>query len=180
MSKSTPPIIPTHLGLILDGNRRWAKAQNLPQLEGHRKGYEIIKNIGEGALKQGVKYVSVYVFSTENWNRSQEEVSYLMKLLLWLVKNDLELLHKNNIRLRFLGSQDRLNNTIIRAIKKAEATTKKNTSSNIFHDIHLLKLEIKQYGSEITFKCESHFYLKFGSNSLLASKASSRKALAVS
>ena len=99
--------LPTHLGLILDGNRRWAKGQGLPTLEGHRKGYENLKTIGIAAIERGVKYVSAYVFSTENWNRSKEEVDYLMKLLLWVAKNEVKELHKHNIRLRVAGTRER-------------------------------------------------------------------------
>ncbi len=123
--------VPVHLGLILDGNRRWAKAQGLPQLEGHRKGYENLKTIGKAGIKRGIKYVSAYVFSTENWNRSQEEVDYLMKLLLWVAKNEVVELHKENIRVRFAGSKDRLSTTLKKAITEAETKTKDNTAGSL-------------------------------------------------
>src|ERR1700685_2329827 len=89
--------IPQHVGLILDGNRRWAKAQGLTQFEGHRVGYENLKTIGKAGLKRGIKYVTAYVFSTENWNRSKEEVDYLMKLLLWVAKHEVAELNRENI-----------------------------------------------------------------------------------
>jgi undecaprenyl diphosphate synthase len=123
--------IPMHLGLILDGNRRWAKAQGLPTLEGHRAGYGNLKTIGKAAIERGVKYVSAYVFSTENWNRTEEEVSYLMKLLLWVAKNEVEELHKENIRVRFLGSEERLSPQVLKAIKNAEEKTKNNTAGTL-------------------------------------------------
>lgn len=123
--------VPNHLGLILDGNRRWAKAQGLPTLEGHRKGYENLKTIGIAAIERGVKYVSAYVFSTENWNRSQEEVTYLMKLLLWVAKHEVKELHARNIRLVVAGSRDRLKPDILKAIEVAEAKTAGNTAGTL-------------------------------------------------
>ena len=123
--------VPTHLGLILDGNRRWAQNKGMPTLEGHRKGYENLKTIGIAAIERGVKYVSAYVFSTENWNRSQEEVDYLMKLLLWVAKNEVNDLHKRGIRLRVAGSRERLSKDIIKAIEAAEEKTKDNTTGTL-------------------------------------------------
>lgn len=119
--------VPRHLGLILDGNRRWARAQGIPQMEGHRKGYENLKTIGKASIERGIQYVSAYVFSTENWNRSKEEVRYLMKLLIWVAKNEVNELHKENIRVRFVGSTERLSPQVIKAIQAAEERTKNNT-----------------------------------------------------
>jgi len=123
--------IPNHLGLILDGNRRWAVKQGLPVFEGHKKGYETLKNIVTAAFEQGVKCVSAYVFSTENWNRSEEEVKYLMNFLLWVVKNEVSSLHEKNIRLRFAGSELGLRINIIKAIDEAEEKTKNNTGGTL-------------------------------------------------
>ncbi len=124
-------VIPTHLGLILDGNRRWAKAQRIPTLEGHRKGYENLKTIGIAAIERGITYVSAYVFSTENWNRSQEEVAYLMKLLIWVAKHEVKELHARNIRLVVAGSKERLKPDIIKAIEAAELKTAGNTAGTL-------------------------------------------------
>lgn len=123
--------VPLHLGLILDGNRRWAKANNLSQLEGHKKGYENLKTIGLAAVEAGVRYVSVFVFSTENWNRSKREVDYLMKLLYRVATDDLEEFHEKNIRVRFAGRKDKLNKKIIQAIEKVEAKTKQNNGGEL-------------------------------------------------
>ena len=79
-----------HLGLILDGNRRWAKASGRPTLEGHQQGSETFKTISLAAFERGIPYVSAYVFSTENWNRTEEEVSYLMKLLIKAIEKYLD------------------------------------------------------------------------------------------
>lgn len=129
MAKSNSTL--THLGLILDGNRRWAKAQGLPTLEGHRKGYENLKTISLAAFDKGVRYVSAYVFSTENWNRSKEEVDYLMKLLIWVAKHELKELDKKNIRVKFVGSKDKLSKSVIKAVEEAEAKTINNTAGTL-------------------------------------------------
>ncbi len=123
--------VPVHLGLILDGNRRWAKANGLPAFEGHRRGYENLKTIGKTAIKRGVKYISAYVFSTENWQRSKEEVDYLMKLLLWVAKHEVAEMNKDGIRVRFMGSRDRLSAKILRAIDEAEIKTKDNVNGTL-------------------------------------------------
>lgn len=119
--------IPQHVGLILDGNRRWAKAHSLPTLEGHRRGGDNITTIARHAFKRGVKYVSAYVFSTENWNRSQKEVNYLMSLVTKMMEKYLEDLHKEGIRIVILGRRDGLRAKVLAAVEKVEETTKHNT-----------------------------------------------------
>lgn len=131
MTKDDNQVLPVHIGLILDGNRRWAKMQSIPQLEGHRKGYENLKTIAKAAINQGIPYVSAYVFSTENWNRTKEEVDYLMKLLLWVAKHEVGELDKENIRVRFLGSRERLSEDILQAIDSAEERTRGNAKGTI-------------------------------------------------
>lgn len=126
MSKTTTPAVPRHLGLILDGNRRWAKANGLSVAEGHRQGYANLKTISEEAFEEGVEYVSAYVFSTENWQRSAEEVKDLMKLLLWVVKHEVGNLSKHGIRLRTVGSKVRIGKALVKAIHEAEEKTKNN------------------------------------------------------
>lgn len=124
-------VVPQHLGFILDGNRRWAKERDLPTLEGHKKGYEILKHIGELALDRGVKYLSAFVFSTENWKRSKEEVNYLMKLAYWVATNEVEEMHKKNIRVRFLGERTGIAPNLLKAIDRAEEKTKNNTRGTL-------------------------------------------------
>lgn len=124
-------LIPRHIGFILDGNRRWAREQGLPTLEGHKRGYEILKDIGEAALDRGVQYLSAFVFSTENWKRSKEEVNYLMKLAYWVATHELEEMHKKNIRVKFLGERTDLSPKLLEAIDKAEAKTAKNTKGTL-------------------------------------------------
>lgn len=123
--------VPEHLGLILDGNRRWAKAQGLPSLEGHKKGYENLKKIVEAAHDRGVKYVSAYVFSTENWNRDKEEVDYLMNLLKWVVKNEVKEMHQKGVRVLWLGSKEHMSARLIKDIEAAEQLTKDNTEGTL-------------------------------------------------
>jgi undecaprenyl diphosphate synthase len=128
---TTHTSVPTHLGLILDGNRRWAREHGLPTMEGHKKGYENLKNVAQYAFKQGVKYVSAYVFSTENWKRSAEEVDYLMKLLIWVSRHEIKELDKENIRVQFLGEEERLSQDVISAMESAEERTKDNTGGTL-------------------------------------------------
>jgi len=123
----TDSLVPNHLGLILDGNRRWARAKGLSSLEGHKKGYENLKLIAEEAFDSGVGYVSAYVFSNENWNRSKEEVGYLMRLVVSVVSNDLKKLIDKNVKVVFLGSRDRLSKEVLRAIDEAEEKSKTKT-----------------------------------------------------
>ena len=90
--------VPNHIGFILDGNRRWARDQGLPTLEGHRKGYDTLKTIAEAAFDKGVKFVSAFVFSTENWSRSKDEVDYLMNLAMKIAVKDSKEMIKENIK----------------------------------------------------------------------------------
>jgi len=131
MADTATIAVPKHIGLILDGNRRWAKAHGLSVAEGHRKGYANLKTISEEAFDEGVEYVSAYVFSTENWHRSAEEVKDLMKLLLWVVKHEVGNLSKHGIRLRTVGSKVRIGKALVRAIHEAEEKTKHNTRGTL-------------------------------------------------
>lgn len=123
--------VPNHIGLILDGNRRWAKQRGLPTLEGHRRGYKILKKITQQAFDSGVNYVSAYVFSTENWNRSKKEVNYLMDLILNIFTSDLEEFKKKNIKITWLGSNKMLSNKIVKAINNTVESTKNNTNGTL-------------------------------------------------
>lgn len=123
---------PTHVGLILDGNRRWAKQKNLPTLHGHKQGYKTLKSIAKYALnKTDIKYLSAFIFSTENWNRTKEEVSYLLDLALWVATHEVNEMHKEGVRLRFLGSKERLSDKLLKAIDDAEDLTKNNTKGTL-------------------------------------------------
>ena len=116
--------IPQHVGFIVDGNRRWAKAHGLPKYEGHLAGYNALKDVLLETLSRGVKYASAYVFSMENWKRSEEEVGHLMGLLLKILEADVPIFIENNVRLRVVGSRSGLSEAILKAIDKAEESTK--------------------------------------------------------
>ena len=123
--------LPTHIGIIADGNRRWAKAHNLPTIEGHRRGMNAIEDLVEGIAKAGIPFASFYIFSTENWNRSKEEVSYLMKLFATKILPLAQKMAKNNVKLLFLGSKKGLSDELLDLIERAEATTATCTGSTI-------------------------------------------------
>lgn len=118
--------LPRHIGIIMDGNRRWARAHGLPTFEGHRRGYEKMKQVGRWALDRGIQYLTVYAFSTENWKRSKAEVQYLMDLLWHAFTNDLAEFHQLGVRLRFLGRIGGLELRLRRALHRAEQTTRAN------------------------------------------------------
>lgn len=125
------PDIPRHVGYIVDGNRRWARQHGLPAYEGHLAGYNGLQEVLLATLDQGVEYASAYVFSTENWKRSQDEVGRLMKLILKILTSDLHILEEKNVRLRVLGTRDGLKDDIIKAIDAAEAKTADNTAGTL-------------------------------------------------
>jgi undecaprenyl diphosphate synthase len=115
----------------MDGNRRWAREHGLPAVEGHRQGYLTLKEIARSGLKRGVKYFSAYVFSSENWQRDRQEVQDLMKLFTWVLKHEVSELHKENIRIRVIGSKLKLGAALARAIVHAEDLTKDNTRGTL-------------------------------------------------
>ena len=120
-----------HLGIIADGNRRWAKAQGLPTVEGHKKGLEAIEKLVEAAGEAGIEFITFYVFSTENWGRSTEEVSYIMKLAETRILKYAEKLAKNNARALILGSKARISSSLTKSIEKAEEITKDCTGITV-------------------------------------------------
>lgn len=117
-------IVPKHVGFILDGNRRWARQHSLPEYDGHLAGYNSLREVVEGSIEQGIEFVSVYAFSTENWQRDKKEVSHLMKLVMHAITSDLKRFISSGIRVRILGHREGLSEKIVEAIEKAEETTK--------------------------------------------------------
>ncbi len=118
--------IPHHVGVIMDGNRRWARERNLPTLEGHFKGYEKMRQAPEWFFSRGVKIFSVFAFSTENWNRSREEVNYLMKLLKRAIEEELEEVNKKGYRVLISGRVDELPGDLPELCHEAMNKTKAN------------------------------------------------------
>lgn len=125
-TKKEEKIIPKHIGIIMDGNRRWARKKGLPTLIGHKRGYDIAMKVGEWCLDRGVKILTIYAFSTENWNRSKKEVSYLMRLLRQAFTNEIDNLHAKGIQVRVIGIEKGLSKDIKDAIKKAMQLTRNN------------------------------------------------------
>ncbi len=119
--------IPQHVAIILDGNGRWAKAKGMPRNYGHVQGAKTVEKICEEAYRMGIQYLTVYAFSTENWNRPADEVDALMGLLRNYMKTCLKTAAKNNMCVRVIGEKSRLDEDIRRRIAELEAATKENT-----------------------------------------------------
>ena len=120
-----------HIAIIMDGNRRWAKEKLLPSAIGHQKGVESLKNTMRLFDEYGIKYLTVYAFSTENWNRKKEEVEFLMNLLAKTLCNELDEMHKENVKICFLGDLTKLNKKLVEIIQNAQEKTKNNTGVNL-------------------------------------------------
>ncbi len=124
-------MIPTHVAVIMDGNGRWAQARSLPRHAGHRYGVEAVRETVQTAAKRGLKYLTLFAFSSENWNRPKEEVSRLMSLFLEALQREVDELHRNNVRLTFIGARETLQDGLIRKITAAEEQTRSNTGLNL-------------------------------------------------
>jgi undecaprenyl diphosphate synthase len=118
---------PTHIAVIMDGNGRWAKKRFLPRVAGHSKGLEVVRSIVEDCSKRGVGFLTLFAFSSENWRRPQEEVSFLMSLFLKALEREVVKLNKNNIKLRLIGDMSGFPKEIQDRVKLAEDLTKENT-----------------------------------------------------
>ncbi|MBL7838259.1 MAG: isoprenyl transferase [Bacteroidetes bacterium] len=118
--------IPNHIAIIMDGNGRWAKKRALPRVVGHEYGVKSVRTVAETAAKLGVKYLTLYTFSTENWNRPQLEVKAIMALLVRTIRKEVETLQKNNIRLRTIGDISALPKEAYKELQEAMELTKNN------------------------------------------------------
>lgn len=116
--------VPNHIAIIPDGNRRWAKERGLPTFEGHRRGYEAGRKLVEKIRELGISTVTFWAFSTENWNRSKEEVGYLMKLYETFIDRNLEDALKEKVKIIHLGRKDRIPKSLLKKINQAEEKTK--------------------------------------------------------
>lgn len=123
--------IPQHIAIILDGNGRWAKAKGMPRNYGHTAGARNVETVCQAAHDLGVKYVTMYAFSTENWNRPEGEVEALMKLLESYLKNCIKTADKNNMRVRVIGDTTRLSECFQERIRELEAASAKNDGLNL-------------------------------------------------
>ena len=120
-----------HIAIIMDGNRRWAKERNLPSAVGHKKGVDALKAVMRACDDFGIKYLTVYAFSTENWKRKPEEVNFLMDLLGQTLKNELQEMHENNVVISFIGDTTKLSKKLQEILANAVETTKNNTGVNL-------------------------------------------------
>src|SRR5580692_902812 len=118
--------LPRHVAVIMDGNGRWAKSHHLPRIEGHRRGADSAREIIRTAGELGIKYLTLYAFSAENWNRPKDEVDALMKYLVHYLKSETKELNKNNVRLEVIGQIYRLPENVQEHLRKSIATLSKN------------------------------------------------------
>lgn len=120
-----------HIAIIMDGNRRWAKEKNLPSAFGHKKGVDSLKATMRACDDFGIKYLTVYAFSTENWNRKKEEVDFLMNLLGETIKNELKEMHENGVVINFIGDLTKLSTKLQGILSHAVDVTKNNTGVHL-------------------------------------------------
>ena len=118
--------IPTHVAVIMDGNGRWAKMRSQPRHAGHRAGAKAVRNTVETAARRGVGFLTLFAFSSENWQRPADEVRSLMTLFLEALQREIDDLHRNNVKLRFVGERHKLQPRLVRKIEAAEARTAGN------------------------------------------------------
>lgn len=131
MSTKEPSAKPAHIAIIMDGNGRWAKARGLPRTMGHRQGAEAVKRTVRAAAEMKIPFLTLFGFSSENWNRPAEEVGELMRLLRIYLRSETAELHRNNIRLRVIGSRRELDADIVDLIENAEKLTADNTAITV-------------------------------------------------
>lgn len=123
--------IPVHVSIIMDGNGRWAREQGHERIFGHKKGVETVRAVAEAAAEAGVKYLSLYAFSEENWGRPKEEVDFLMHLMMDSIASEVEMLMKNGVRFRVLGNIARLPEALQQGIAALEEKTRENTALDL-------------------------------------------------
>ena len=146
--------IPAHIAIIMDGNGRWAKAKGLPRTAGHVEGVATVKKITEEATRLGVQYLTLYTFSTENWNRPVEEIEALMHLVLTNLEE--EIFMKNNVRFRMIGEMDRLPAGVRKRVQECMERTAGNTRMTVITALsYSSRWEITQTMKEMARKCSA-------------------------
>jgi undecaprenyl diphosphate synthase len=121
------PAVPRHIAVIMDGNGRWAKKRFMPRVAGHQRGVESLREMVRACRDLGVEYLTVFAFSSENWRRPEEEVSFLMQLFLKMLEREVRRMHENNIRLKIIGDRSRFSGELIEHIAAAEQLTGNNS-----------------------------------------------------
>lgn len=119
--------VPQHIAIIMDGNGRWAKKRFMPRIAGHKRGVEIVRTTVKACSELGVEYLTLFAFSSENWRRPAEEVSFLMQLFMLALEQEVTKLHKNNIRLKVIGDRSRFEGKLVEMIARAESLTQNNS-----------------------------------------------------
>lgn len=163
MSSSNPTLsleartnLPRHVAVIMDGNGRWAKARHLPRVEGHRRGADSAREIIRTAGEIGVKYLTLYAFSAENWNRPKDEVDALMKYLIHYLKSETSELNKNNVRLEVIGQIWRLPDNVQEQLRKSIVTLSKNNGLTLVMALsYSSRLEIVDAVRQVAEKVKS-------------------------
>jgi undecaprenyl diphosphate synthase len=121
------PLVPRHIAIIMDGNGRWATSRYLPRVTGHVKGVEAVRGVVQACAARGVKFLTLFAFSSENWRRPAEEVTMLMRLFVSALEREVKRMHANNIRLKVVGDLSRFDSHLQKMIEEAEAHTAANT-----------------------------------------------------
>ncbi|HXA44125.1 MAG TPA: isoprenyl transferase [Candidatus Angelobacter sp.] len=148
--------LPRHVAVIMDGNGRWAKARHLPRIEGHRRGADSAREIIRTAGEIGIKYLTLYAFSAENWNRPKDEVDALMKYLIHYLKSETSELNKNNVRLEVIGQIWRLPDNVQEQLRKSIATLSKNNGLTLVMALsYSSRLEIVDAVRQVAEKVKS-------------------------
>lgn len=156
--------LPRHIGIIMDGNGRWAEDRHLPRTAGHKQGAETVKKIVEEAKKLGIAYLTLFAFSLENWSRPHDEVNDLMGLLRRYLKSDAADFHKQGARLKVIGDRSRLDDDIVQSIDSLETLTRDNQNITI-------QIAISYGGRDEIFKASQRFAEFCLSNGLKPSEA---------
>ena len=128
-TKAIPTVgaLPNHIAVIMDGNGRWARKRFLPRVSGHKKGVEVVRDLVKTCAQLDIKFLTLFAFSSENWRRPEEEVSFLMSLFMEVLKREVKKLHENNIRLILIGDRSEFNTELVKQIELSEKLTEKNT-----------------------------------------------------
>lgn len=121
------PVVPRHIAIIMDGNGRWAKKRFMPRVMGHQRGVESVRAMIKSCRQMGVEYLTLFAFSSENWRRPADEVSFLMQLFLKMLEMEISNMHKSNIRLKIIGERARFDTKLVQYIEQAEQLTANNT-----------------------------------------------------
>jgi len=123
--------LPEHVAVIMDGNGRWAKSRGLPRTAGHKKGADTLRSVLNACRDAGVRYLTIYAFSSENWKRPTDEISDLMQLLRHYLQHELDTMHENKVRMRFIGDLTQLDREVLSSIEEAVELTSRNKDFNL-------------------------------------------------